>query len=247
MKKIYTKETFEQHLNENHSRSIVSTYLKEIVYGGNDGIVTTFAVIAGFSGANATDKLATVPVISVLLFGLANLFADGISMGLGNFLSLRTQLNLYKTEKKKELYEIENEEAQEKLETIYLLKEKGFSETDATTLTEIYAKNPNYWLDFMMKHELKLENAEDENPIINGLATFFSFLVFGFIPLSPYLLNNPINLTFKLSVFSTVFSLALLGYLRGKISKQPIMLSILETLIVGGLSGGAAFFVGTFF
>jgi VIT1/CCC1 family predicted Fe2+/Mn2+ transporter len=71
--------------------SIFSSHLREIVYGGNDGIVTTFAVVAGFSGAQMDPTATPLPVMMVLLFGLANLFADGLSMGMGSYLSLRAQ------------------------------------------------------------------------------------------------------------------------------------------------------------
>ncbi len=70
----------------------LTRYVREIMYGGNDGIITTFAIVAGFTGAhiNVADK-AGISIMPVLLFGLANLFADGLSMSLGNFLSIRTE------------------------------------------------------------------------------------------------------------------------------------------------------------
>jgi vacuolar iron transporter family protein len=98
----YSKADLEKHRKEEHSSSPFSTYLKEIVYGGNDGIVTTFAVVAGFAGAQSDTNVATYSFLTVLLFGIANLFADGASMGLGNFLSLRSEQDLYKKEKAKE-------------------------------------------------------------------------------------------------------------------------------------------------
>lgn len=70
----------------------LTKYVREIMYGGNDGIVTTFAIVAGFSGAHiSTIDMAEISIVPVLLFGLANLFADGLSMSLGNFLSIRTE------------------------------------------------------------------------------------------------------------------------------------------------------------
>jgi vacuolar iron transporter family protein len=69
-------------------------YLGEITYGGNDGIVTTFAVVCGFSGAafmNGTTLNLSIGL--VILFGIANLFADGLSMGIGNYLSKRAELD----------------------------------------------------------------------------------------------------------------------------------------------------------
>src|SRR6056297_2488855 len=80
----------------------VQEYLKQIVFGGTDGIVTTFAIVAGFAGAQA-EGVAQVGGLAVLLFGLANLFADAVSMGLGEFLSLRAQHDLYRTRKSREL------------------------------------------------------------------------------------------------------------------------------------------------
>ena len=93
------------HLSQEHKISPFSTYLKEIVYGGNDGIVTTFAIVAGFAGAQTETPMA-VPLTAVVLFGLANLFADAASMGLGNFLALRAEKDVYRREKERELHEI---------------------------------------------------------------------------------------------------------------------------------------------
>jgi VIT1/CCC1 family predicted Fe2+/Mn2+ transporter len=73
----------------------ISENLREIVYGGNDGIVTTFAVVAGFQGAAAGEHAAAIGAVAVLLFGLANLLADGTAMGLGAFLSARSQRDVH--------------------------------------------------------------------------------------------------------------------------------------------------------
>ena len=98
--------------------SLFSGSIKEIVYGGNDGIVTTFAVIAGFTGAySSTNTTLNLSMLSVLLFGLANLFADGAAMGLGSFLSLRAEKSVYHDFKEKERYEIEHNPEMEKAET----------------------------------------------------------------------------------------------------------------------------------
>ncbi len=85
------------------------TYLREIVYGGNDGIVTTFAVVAGFAGAQIDPASTSLPIITVLLFGLANLFADGLSMGMGSFLSLRAQQDVERSNRSRRRADILNE------------------------------------------------------------------------------------------------------------------------------------------
>jgi VIT1/CCC1 family predicted Fe2+/Mn2+ transporter len=114
-----------------HSLSI----LKKLFTGGIDGIVTTFAVVAGFSGAAlSTDTTTQLTFMVVLLFGLANLFADAASMGLGNFLSVRSEKDLYNVTRAREERRIRENAEKEIGQTVDIMMEKGFSESDAKTL-----------------------------------------------------------------------------------------------------------------
>lgn len=235
-----------EHLAKEHKVSPFSTYLREIVYGGIDGIITTFAVVAGFTGAQAASS--SLPALSVLLFGFANLFADAASMGLGNFLSVRSDQDVYKSEKDKERYEIKHSTDFEKAETMEILQTKGFSKKDASTLTQIYAKNEDYWVEFMMQEELEMSNPEHDNPLITGITTFVSFIIFGFIPLMPYLImGTSFQDTFLYSISAAFGALILLGILRWKVANINLSRALLETLITGGISAVIAYFVGTFF
>ncbi len=242
----YSRKDLEKHLQEEHKVSPFSEYLKEIVYGGNDGIVTTFAVVAGFAGAQGDPDIVPLGYMAVLLFGLANLFADGASMGLGNFLSIRSEKDRYRQERKKEEYEIEHNPYMEQAETKELLMARGFSETDASELVRIYSQNKEYWADFMMRYELEMAEPT-ENPLFTGLATFLAFTIFGFIPLVPYILFATHPDTFQLAVGFTFFALVLLGILRWLVTKESILRSIGEIVLVGGISAAVAYFVGTFF
>lgn len=221
--------------------------MREIVYGGNDGIVTTFAVVAGFAGAQANPISSPIPVLSVLLFGLANLFADGLSMSLGSFLSLRADRDVYMMNKDKEHYEIVHDPANEYEETVEILRRKNFSEKDANTIATLYRTNPSYWLEFMMKDELEMQNPESENFVLVALFTFVSFVIFGFIPLLPYLSPIRPEYLFAASILSTFTALTLLGILRAKVSQQNPFRGIIETLFVGGIGAIVAYTVGTFF
>lgn len=223
-----------------------STYLKEIVYGGNDGIVTTFAVVAGFTGANSGD-VVTFSIVSVMLFGLANLLADGTAMGLGNFLSVRADKKVYNNQLEKERAEIEKENESEKEETKVILNKKGFSKEDSEEMLGILSRNKSFWTEFMMHHELDMSNPEGENPFYTGLATFVSFAIFGAIPLIPYLFFSEIMSAFFASCISTLTALILLGLFRWKVTKEDLLSSILETVFIGGTSAVIAFAVGFFF
>jgi VIT1/CCC1 family predicted Fe2+/Mn2+ transporter len=236
----------QEHLAQEHKQSPFSAYLKEIVYGGSDGIVTTFAVVAGFTGAGG-GAITQYGVMTVLLFGLANLFADGASMGLSDFLSSKSEADVYKKHKKKELYEIRTNPAMEKAETVEILTQKGFSKEQAQRLTEIYATNEDYWVEFMMRDELEMQNTEGDNHYLTALTTFCSFLFFGFIPLIPYVLFSQSPDIFFISIGFTAGALTLLGLLRWRVTGQTLIRSVGEVLLIGGTSAAIAFFVGTFF
>lgn len=234
-------------LQKEHKVSLIQTYLKEIVYGGSDGIVTTFAVVAGFTGAQIAQNLPGYSFLIVFLFGLANLFADGISMGLGNFLSLRSEKDVYKKEEKKEKQSLIKNAKREKEETEAILVEKGFGKDQAKKLTEIYSTNPSYWLSFMMNHEHEMPNPGRENPVFTGIATFFAFVFFGSIPLAPFLLTNSAEAAFSYSIFSTLAALIILGLIRWRVTGETLFRSVFEIVLVGGLAALAAYIVGTFF
>lgn len=238
-------------LQEHHAQkrkiSTVSEYLKEIVYGGNDGIVTTFAVVSGFTGAQSSISGSPFPIITVLLFGIANLFADGVSMGFGNFISMRSEQDLYQAEKEKELKDIKRRPVFEKKRTVSILMERGFNKQQATQLAQLYSQNKDYWAEFMMKYELALPDPQSENPYLTALATFVSFVFFGFIPLIPYVFFRDIPNLFFISSLFTAGALVLLGLLRWQVTKDPLPRAIGEILAVGGIAATVGYLVGTFF
>jgi VIT1/CCC1 family predicted Fe2+/Mn2+ transporter len=230
--------------------SAFAHYFKEVIYGGIDGIITTFAVVAGFTGAALSNETTTqLSFLVVLLFGLANLFADGVSMGLGNFLSVRSDQDLYRARRKVETAAVQSGSSLEIEDTIRLLVEKGYSEADARTLTALYQKNETFWIDFMMEHKLEMSDPTGDNPVLTGLATFISFIIFGAIPLLPFMLFGEAypDTVFYYSVIGTGFALLLLGALKWKVVGSGLTSSLSEVIAVGGSAATIAFFVGTFF
>lgn len=222
--------------------SYLSTYLKEIVYGGNDGIITTFAVVAGFTGAAVDVRI--LPVFTVLLFGFANLFADGVSMALGDLLSSRSQLDVYSNEKQKVLAKIrENPEAQFQ-EALRLLESKGFEFAQARQFASLLRSNESYWVEFMMDQDLRLPNTASQNTLWMAVVTFFSFVVFGVIPLLPYLLFRNTPSVFLISCAFTVVAMVSLGVLRWRATGHALTRTVGETVIIGGLAAIVAYLVG---
>lgn len=243
----YSEKDLQEHLSHEHNMSPFSHYLQEIVYGGIDGIVTTFAVVAGFAGAQSSSAISSLGYLPVLLFGLANLFADATSMGLGNFLSLRAEQDRYTRERNHEEYEVAHNPNMEKAESILLLQKKGFSKKHATELVSMYQKNPEFWVDFMMQYELEIDDPRGTNPFINGFVTFLSFMVFGVIPLLPYILLKDYPHSFVFAIITTGIALFSLGILRWRITAINPIRSILETMTLGTIAATVAYGVGIFF
>ena len=237
-------------LKAEHQQSTFASYFKEVIYGALDGIVTTFAVVAGFSGAALSNETTTqLSFVIVLLFGLANLFADAASMALGNFLSVRAEQDQYVAARASELSEIQDHAEKEYAETLILLEQKGFSREDAQTLANIYQRNEEYWTDFMMNNEHEMPDPRGTNPVYTGLATFVSFIVFGSIPLMPFIVFTTATpaFAFTLSIIGTASALVVLGLLRWQVIGDRLVRSLTEVVTIGGVAALLAYGVGTFF
>lgn len=235
-----------QHLRATHGIGRIGASLREVVYGGNDGIVTTFAVVAGFAGA-AAEGAGPVGAVAVLLFGLANLFADATSMGLGAFLSSRSERDIYRKVRAAEVRSIAADPEGGRREVVALLARRGVPARDAEAFADLYLRNPPLMADFLMAHEMRMSDPESASPAVDAAMTFLSFLLFGAIPLVPYFLLPPTYGTFLLSVAATFAALVLLGLLRWKVTIESLGRCVGETVLIGGTCAAVAFAVGLAF
>ncbi|MGC9419479.1 MAG: VIT1/CCC1 transporter family protein [Rhodovulum sp.] len=218
-------------------------FLKQIVYGGNDGIVTTFAVVAGFAGARA-EGVAQIGAVAVLVFGMANLFADAISMGLGEFLSGRAQRDLYGARMRDRMDGMRRDPTGTRTRLSRNLKARGLSSTDADSAAAILARTPRMTAELLLRYEDGLGHPDDDSPAINGLVTFIAFVTFGIVPLMPYFLLPAESDTFGLSMGATLLALVALGLLRWNATGLGLARSVGETVLVGGICAVVAFAIG---
>lgn len=215
------------------------TYLPEIVYGSIDGIVTTFAVVAGASGANLSINI-------ILILGLANLLADGLSMSIGSYLSRKTERDNYQKHFGIEQWEVENIPEAERKEVEDIYRAKGFEGTELQIVVNRITSNKQVWIETMMKDELGL-SLDQKSPIKAGLSTLFAFIVSGAIPLITYLIGFSGVLSidpFILSCIVTSLAFILVGYVKTYITKIGLLRSVSETLILGIAAASVAYFVG---
>lgn len=217
----------------------VQEYLREFVYGGIDGAVTTFAVVAGGFGADLDPGI-------IIILGFANLFADGFSMSVGAYLSAKSDKENFKKHEAIEYWEIENLPEIERQEISDIYKAKGFNGDLLEKVVDQITSNKDLWVAEMMKDELNLME-ETKSPFKIGLATFLSFLFVGFIPLLVYLWTffypSPINIFFWTSVL-TGLAFVLIGALKSIVNQTSILKSTAETLGLGLLAAVVAYYVG---
>lgn len=129
--------------------------------------------------------LSNKPLLQPLIpQGFANLVADGLSMGMGEYLSAKSEHDYIAAERDREEWEFDNYPEGEVKEMIDLYKERGFSEEDASNVMHILKNNRKFFIDHMMVQELGLmPPGEDESPLKQGAVMFCAFFVFGLVPL----------------------------------------------------------------
>ena len=215
-------------------------YLSEFVYGGIDGAITTFAVVSGAAGANAE-------IFYILIFGFANLIADGFSMSVGNYFAVKAERHQYEQHKAIEYWEVENLREKEVQEIREIYAAKGFEGDLLEQVVNVITSNKDVWVDTMMKEELEMTR-DNKTPVKTAFATFVSFNVIGIIPLIAYLVAMVADLRqdnlFLISCVATGFALTIIGFMKSKITEKPWLRGILETVLLGGLAAVLAYFAG---
>ncbi len=211
--------------------------IRSVLLGLNDGLISTFTLLVGVAAAT----LASSGSILVILTGIAAMVSGAISMGLGEYVSSKSEYNYIKNEIKKEKAEISLFPEEEKAEVRIIFNNMGFDGDTLDACVEKITSNEEIWLNFLIKSELGLE--EPENPIIGAILTFFSFILGAFIPLFPYFLDlNLVSLILS-SVFS-FGSLFIVGILKTKITGESWIKGSLEMLLVGAVAFVASYSIG---
>lgn len=223
-----------------YSRNRNGKYIKSTVYGGLDGIITTFAVVAGSVGGELSFRV-------VLILGFSNLLADGFSMAVGDFLSTKSQNEYEKTVRHKKQIDIMQHPEQEANQIKDSFTEQGINEQDADLLVTTLAKYEKPFVNQIMKMEYGSNTTED-SPLKNAIVTFLSFSIFGIVPLLIYVLSMYIpgllQNAFYIAALLTGMTLFILGAIKSKVTQSNWLRSGFEMLVVGGLAALVAYGVG---
>jgi len=211
--------------------------IRSIILGLNDGLISTFTLLVGVAAAT----LASEGNVIVILTGIAAMVSGAISMGLGEYISSKSEYNYIKSEMKKEEAEIELFPEEERQEVFEIFDKMGIKGDTANACVNTITSNKDIWLNFLVGSELGLD--EPEHPALGAFLTFISFVVGSFIPLSPYFLN----LGFISLIISTVLSFCMLGIVgatKTKITGERKLKGAIEMLVIGCVAFVCSFGIG---
>ncbi len=220
-----------KHINKDyihHQKSSITNVLREVIFGMEDGMVSTLGSITGIAIGSNNQSV-------VILAGIVIISVESISMGIGSYLSNRSQeeMEIRKIEEEKEELKNFPEEEKEELYQIYL--EDGWSTDLAQKMSEEASKKEELFLKEMTMHELKISGDGESISIKGGIFMFFAYVIGGAIPLFSYLIL-PIKNAIPLSIVITLIGLLFLGMGTTKFTKQPLLKSGLRVFLMGGIA-----------
>lgn len=210
------------------------SYIRDWIYGGIDGTVTTFAVVAGAVGG----KLASIVII---ILGVANLLADGFSMAASNYLGTKSEHEEYEQHQSTLEERIITHAQEEKDKLRNILMKKGMTGEPLDNFTNLITSNNQLWIS-MLLHEEYGQPKEIRSSLTAAVSTFIAFILCGAVPLLPYFL--PIPNQFFWSVLLTGGVFFFIGSMKSLWSLQRWWHSGLVTLGIGASVAFIAYGIG---
>lgn len=210
------------------------SYIRDWVYGGIDGSVTTFAVVSGVIGASLS------PVV-ILVMGFANLVADGFSMAASNYLGTKAEQEDFKRLEVIEYRHVDTNPEGEREEVRQIFTEKGFEGEDLDRVVELITSDRTRWVRTMLTEEYGLP-LEVRSARLAAVCTFSAFSLCGLVPLVPFILGVP--RAFAISTVLTGVTFFAIGAVKAKWSTSAWWRSGLETLFVGSIAALLAYGAG---
>jgi len=229
------------HLREQHTPEAIAarlasstdhSYVGDTILGAIDGTVTTFAIVAGATGARLSPGIA-------LVLGLANVLADGFSMAVSNYLRAKADLHVVEHARRVEESHIEKIPDGEREEIRQIFLRKGFEGRMLEEAVEVITKDRRRWVDTMLMEELGLR-LDPPRPLRAAVTTFIAFLVAGLVPLIPLILAHG----FVVSAIATGATFFAIGAFKGITLRSGWVGGGLETFLIGGGAAALAFAVG---
>ncbi|OKI89455.1 VIT1/CCC1 transporter family protein [Micromonospora sp. CB01531] len=221
-------------LREAHHADVSGGWLRPAVFGAMDGLVTNIALIAGVGGGGVSPR-------SIVLTGAAGLVAGAISMGLGEYTSVRSANEQVAAEVAKERRELERHPEAEARELADAWVARGLPRDLAMQVASAVGRNPEEALRMHVREELGVDPDEQPSPWAAAISSFLCFSVGALVPLLTYLLGFT-SLWLALGVGGVGLFVA--GAIVARFTHRPWWSSGLRQLLLGALAAGATYLVG---
>ncbi len=199
-----------------------------------DGLTVPFALAAGLSGAVFGTHI-------VVTAGLAEIAAGSIAMGLGGYLAARSEAEHYISEKKREAWEVVHKPEAEAAEIREVFEGYGLTEAEITPIIAALERNPESYVQFMMRFELGLEEPNPKRALQSAITIGISYIIGGLIPLAPYIFLTQHTAAFQLSCVVTLLALCIFGFVKGRFTGSNPWRSAFETASIGGIAAAVAY------
>lgn len=219
------------------SRPQRASLLKDFVYGGVDGSITTFAIVSGVWGAQ-------LPIRTVIILGLANLVGDGFSMAASNYLGTRAEKENARRFRETEEKHIARYPEGEREEIRQIYARKGLAPPALDQVVEAICSDRDRWVDTMLVEEHGL-SLTPHSPLRSAGATFAAFVFCGAIPLLSFAIGT--ERPFELAAVLTAVTFFMIGSAKSRWSTASWWASGLHTLAIGSAASAMAYLIGTFF
>lgn len=222
-------------LREAHHADVSGGWLRPAVFGAMDGLVTNIALIAGVGGGGVSPR-------AVVLTGAAGLVAGAISMGLGEYTSVRSANEQVAAEVAKERRELERHPEAEARELADAWVARGLPRELATQVADAVRRNPEEALRVHVQEELGVDPDDQPSPWAAAVSSFVCFSVGALVPLLPYLIGST---SLWLALGTGGLGLFLAGAIVARFTSRRWWSSGLRQLLLGGLAAVATYAIGT--
>ncbi len=212
--------------------------IREVVFGMQDGLLTTLGVVTSVAGATANTG-------TVLVAGFAEALAGALALAAGEYQAAKAQQDLHASEIAKERIELEEKPQEEHHELRAIFQREGLSHSSAEAVTELLSEHPELLFRTHVEKELGLRVEEFQSPGRNAAVMGFSFIIAALIPILPYLFLGA-SPALYLSVGLTILALFAIGLGKAQVTSRGYWRSGLEVVSIGLAAAVATYALGTF-
>jgi VIT1/CCC1 family predicted Fe2+/Mn2+ transporter len=231
------REWLARHISEERKEAELLSEIREALFGMQDGLVSTLAVVSTV-GAASGDRFA------VLIAGIASALAGVFSMAAGEYLSSKSQREIFVAQIENEREEVRDRPAEAEAEVAYMLEAEGLSEAAARRVAAELAREPSVLLKTMVEKELGLVVEEGRSALQGAIVMGGSFGLAALVPIIPYLLL-PIASAPIASLLLCVVVVFGIGVVKTRWTKVSPLRSGLEVVALAAFAGVAGYLFGS--